>query len=110
MGSIELKVALLTGAVVGLLIIVVESVAMRRKVSKFRAHLRELYRTGKFIRLFAEVGGIAIIILIQPVIVSVLMVKAMDNLNPAFSVHAMAQLKQGMHIGESKDDRSRDQP
>ncbi len=110
MGSIELKMAMLTGAVVGMLIIVVEGVAMHRKASKYRAHLRELYRTRKFIRLFMEAGGIAFVILVQPVIVSVLMVKAMDNLNPEFSVHAMAQLREGMHIGALKDNHHRDQP
>ena len=110
MGSIELKMAMLTGAVVGMLIIVVEGVAMHSKASKYRAHLRELYRTRKFIRLLMETGSIALVILVQPVIVSVLMVKAMDNLNPEFSVHAMAQLREGMHIGALKDNHHRDHP
>jgi uncharacterized membrane protein len=105
MGSIELEMAILTGAVGGLLMVVIEGVAMHSKLSKYRSHLRELYRTKKFFRLFAEIGSIAFVVLIQPVIVSMLVMSALDNFNPQFSIHAMAQLKQGIRNDDIKEAR-----
>jgi hypothetical protein len=105
MGSIELEMAILTGAVGGLIMVVAEGVALHAKLSKYRAHLRELYRTKKFFRLFAEIGSIAFIVLIQPVIVTMLVMSALDNFNPQFSIHAMAQLKHGIHNDGIKEAR-----
>jgi hypothetical protein len=105
MGSIELKMAILTGAVGGLIMVLAEGVAMHSKLSKYRAHLRELYRTKRLSRLFAEIGSFAFVVLIQPVIVAILVLSALDNFNPQFSVHAMAQLKHGIVNGDLKDDR-----
>jgi len=105
MGSIELKMAILTGAVGGLILVLAEGVALHSKLSIFRAHLRKLYRTKSFIRLFAEIGSVAFIVIIQPVIVAMLVMSALDNFNPQFSIHAMAQLKQGISNGDLKDER-----
>lgn len=105
MGSIELKMAILTGAVGGLIMVLAEGVALHGKLSKYRVHLRELYQTKKFFRLFAEIGSIAFVVVIQPVIVAMLVMSALDNFNPQFSKHAMAQLKQGIINGDLKDDR-----
>lgn len=104
MGSIELKMAILTGSVGGLIMVLAEGVAMHSKLSKYRAHLRDLYRARRFFHLFAEIGSIAFVVLIQPVIVTMLVLSALDNFNPQFSVHAMAQLKQGIVNGVLKDD------
>lgn len=95
MGSIELKMAILTGAVAGLLLIVAELVMMHKQVSKYRNHLRSLYSSGRKVRLLVELGGIAVIALIQPVIISVLTVMALGSFNPAFSANAAQQLTQG---------------
>jgi hypothetical protein len=105
MGSIELKMAILTGAVGGLIMVVAEGVALHGVLSRYRSHLRELYRTKKRLRLLAETGSIAFIVVIQPVIVAMLVLSALDNFDPQFSVHVMAQLKQGMVSGNAKDDR-----
>jgi hypothetical protein len=105
MGSIELKMAILTGAVGGLILVLAEGVALHGKLSKYRAHLRELYRAKCIFRLFAEIGSIAFVVIIQPVIVTMLVMSALDNFNPQFSIHAMAQLKQGISNGDLKDDR-----
>jgi hypothetical protein len=105
MGSIELKMAILTGAVGGLILVLAEGVALHSKLSKYRAHLRELHRTKSYIRMFAEIGSISFIVIIQPVIVTMLVMSALDNFNPQFSIHAMAQLKQGISNGELKDQR-----
>lgn len=95
MGPIELKMSILTGAVGGLLLIVAELVMMHRKVAKYRDHLRSLHRSGRRLRLFAEVGGIAALALIQPVAISLLTVMALGNFNPAFSANAAQQLTGG---------------
>ncbi|HEY8886932.1 MAG TPA: hypothetical protein VIM35_00465 [Gallionella sp.] len=58
MESIELKMAILTGFV-----------------------------GGRLLRLFAEICSIAFVVLIQPVIVSMLVMSALDNFNPKFSAH-----------------------
>ncbi len=100
MGSIELKMSILTGAVGGVLLIVAELIMMHKKVSKYREHLRALYRSGRMLRLFGEVSGIAVIALIQPVLISVLTVMALGNFNPAFSANAAQQLKLDGQIEE----------
>lgn len=94
MEQIELNVSILNGAVVGLFLIVAELVAMHSKVSRYRTHLRSLYQSGRRLRLFAEISGVAVFFLIQPVLAGMLTVVALDNFNPQFSVHAEQQLKQ----------------
>lgn len=98
MGAIELKMSILTGAVAGLLLMVAELVMMHKRVSKYREHLRGLYRSGRNMRLFVEVSGIAVVAMIQPVIISVLTVMALGSFNPAFSANAAKQLQQGGQI------------
>ena len=105
MGSIELKMAMLTGAVGGLIMVLAEAVAMHRKLGKYRTHLRDLYLTKRFIRLFAEIGSIAFAVVIQPVIVTMLVMSALDSFNPQFSVNAMAQLKHGIANDNNKEER-----
>jgi len=105
MGSIELKMALLTGAVGGLIMVLAEAVALHSKLGKYRAHLRELYLAKRFIRLFAEIGSIAFVVVIQPVVVTMLVMSALDNFNPQFSTNAMAQLKHGITNDNNKEQR-----
>ncbi len=105
MGSIELKMTILSGLVGGVLMVLAEGVALHSKISKFRIHLRELYQTKRFLRLFAEIGGVAIIVLIQPVVISMLIMGALNNLTPQFSAHAEAQLRQQIKGDNPKEDR-----
>ncbi|HTN94033.1 MAG TPA: hypothetical protein VMJ33_05600 [Gallionella sp.] len=105
MGSIELKMAILTGAVGGLIMVLAEGVALHSKLSRYRAHLRELYKAKRLVRLFAEISSIAVVVVIQPVIVTKLVFTALDNFNPQFSIHAMAQLKHGITNDDLKEDR-----
>lgn len=99
MGAIELRVCLLAGFMGGALLVLAEGVAMHRKVSKYRDHLRELYRTGRFLRLLTELFGILFAALIQPVLVSWMLLLAMDNFTPRFSQHAIQELKQTIKDG-----------
>lgn len=105
MGPIELKMAILTGAMGGLIMVLAEGVALHSKLSKYRAHLRELYRKQRYFRLFAEIGSIAFVVVIQPVIVTMLVLSALDNFNPQFSIHAMAQLKHEIGNDSLNEDR-----
>jgi len=102
-GSIELRVSLLAGFMGGALLVLFEVIAMHRKVSKYRDHLRELYRKGKFLRLLSEMFGIFFAALIQPVAVSWLLLVAMDNFTPRFSQRAITELKQTIHNGHLAD-------
>ncbi len=105
MGSIELKVTLLAGAVAGVIMVLAELIAMHGRVARYREHLRGLYRSGRFLRLFSEGAGVLALALVQPVLVSVLLLHALDNFDPQFSAHAVQQLKQGVQTGDLKDDR-----
>ena len=103
MGAIELRVSLLAGFMGGALLVLAEAVALHRQVSKYRDHLRELYRSGRFLRLLSEIFGIIFAALIQPVIVSWMLLLAMDNFTPEFSQHAVQQLKQSIKDGGLPD-------
>lgn len=103
MGSIELRVSLLAGFMGGALLVLFEVIALHRKVSTYRDHLRELYRQGRFLRLFSEMFGLASAALIQPVAVSWLLLLAMDNFTPRFSQQAVSELKQVVHTGTLPD-------
>lgn len=100
MGAIELKMSILTGAVGGVLLMLAELVLMHRRVSKYRQHLRGLHSSGRKLRLLAEVGGIAVLALVQPVVISLLTVTALGSFNPQFSSNAAQQLEAG---GQIKD-------
>ena len=99
MGAIELKMAMLSGAVLGLFFVVAEGVALHGKVARYLAHLRGLRRERRLVRLYTEISGVAFLVLIQPVIASVLVSMALGNFNPQFPDHAVTQLKQGLHTG-----------
>lgn len=103
MGSIELRVSLLAGFMGGALLVLFEVIALHRKVSKYRDHLRELYRQGRFLRILSEMFGLASAALIQPVAVSWLLLLAMDNFTPRFSQHAVQELKHVIKTGDLPD-------
>jgi hypothetical protein len=102
-GSIELRVSLLAGFMGGALLVLFEVIALHRKVSTYRDHLRELYRQGRLLRLFSEMFGLAAAALIQPVAVSWLLLLAMDNFTPRFSLQAVSELKQVVRTGTLPD-------
>jgi hypothetical protein len=43
-----------------------------------------------------ETGSLAVIVLIQPVLVTMLLLSALDRFTPQFSAHVMVQLQQGV--------------
>lgn len=96
MGSIELEMSILTGVVGGVLLLLAEIIMLHGRVARYRAHLRSLLQGRRFIRLVAELGGIATVALVQPVVISLLTVTALGSFNPQFSEHAANQLN-GVH-------------
>jgi len=106
MGSIELKMAILTGFVGGVIMVLAEGVVLHQQLSRYRAHLRGLYHAKRFFRLLAEVCSIAFVVLIQPLIVSILVISALDRFTPQFSAHVMAELHQGIQHGDLNDSRT----
>ena len=105
MGSIELKMAIITGLIGGLIMVLAEAVAFHQKLDRYRVHLRGLYHSNRYVRLSAELCSIAIVVLIQPVFVVWLMLSALDNFSPRFSRHVMAELHQGLQHGNLNDSR-----
>jgi len=59
-----------------------EAVALRQKLSRYRIHFRELHHSRRFIRHCAELCRNVFFGLIQPVIVSLLVVPALDKFTP----------------------------
>lgn len=105
MGAVELKITLATGAAAGVIMVLVELIALHGRVARYREHLRGLYRSGRFLRLVSEGVGVLALALVQPILASVLLLHALDNFNPQFSANAVQQLKQGVQTGDLKDDR-----
>lgn len=94
---------MLAGFMGGALLVLFEAIALHRQASKYRDHLRELYRKGRFLRLLSEMFGIFFAALIQPVVVSWLLLVAMDNFTPRFSQRAVSELKQVIKNGSLPD-------
>lgn len=89
----ELLLAVMAGTVLSLFLIVGEIAALRTRVSKVRRHIWELLRQGRFIRLLAVLLGIAVFFLVQPFIIALLVVSALDSLVPHFSGSVFQQLR-----------------
>ncbi len=94
MGQIELNIAVMAGLVLSLFLIVGEIAALRKQAVRVRRRWQRHYREARFARLFAECCGVAAFFLVQPVLVALLVVKALDDFNSNFSSHAVQQLKQ----------------
>lgn len=102
MGEIVLRLAILTGVIGGVIMVLAEGVALHHKLPGYLAHLRRLNTAKKFFRLYSEIGGIVFVALIQPVIITLLVLSALDSFNPDFSEHVMAQIRLGIHSGTPK--------
>jgi len=97
MGSIELKMMMLTGAVAGLLFVLGIGVAMHRKVARYFMHLRGLRRDNRTVRLYAEVSGVLLLVISEMVLFAVLTAMTLGHFDSQYSEHAVAQLKHGLH-------------
>lgn len=106
MGAVELKVTLLAGLVGGAIMVLAEMIAMHQKVKRYRDHLRALIAGKRYLRLLGEGVGVLLVAMIQPALISILLLKALDNFTPEFSQHAVHQLQQGVQQGNLDDERT----
>jgi hypothetical protein len=105
MGGIELKIIMLAGLVGGAILVLAEMIAMHAKVKQYREHLRGLLQARRYFRFGAESIGILLALLVQPVLIAMLLLKALDNFTPEFSENAVHQLQQGVQHGDFDDKR-----
>lgn len=92
----ELSLAVMAGVVLSLFLIVGEIAALRNYVARVLLHMRNLFRKGKFLGLLAEMFAIAAFFLVQPFIVALLVIMALDSLVPEFSGNVIQQLRQAV--------------
>lgn len=92
----ELLLAVMAGVVLSLFLIVGEIAALRKYVSAIRRHLWDLYRAGRLLRLLGVLLGIAAFFLVQPFIVALLVISALDSLVPHFSGSVFQQLREAL--------------
>lgn len=88
----ELLLVIMAGVVLALFLIVIEIAAMRSRASAIRTRLIRLYQSRRIWRLLTETSVIVGFFIVQPVIVSLLVAKTLDNLNPDFSKLVIQQL------------------
>ena len=93
---IEMYISLMAGLVLSLFLMVGEIVVLRKKIAKILAYLHLMLHTGKRVRFAIAICGIAFFFLSQPIIVGVLVVLALNNFNPHFSVFLIQEIKQAI--------------
>ena len=92
----ELLLAVMAGVVLSLFLIVGEIAALRTRVAKMRRRMWELYRQGRFFQLLGMLIGIAVFFLVQPFIVAMLVVLALDSVAPHFSGSVIQQFREAL--------------
>lgn len=89
----ELFIAFMAGVILSLFLMVGEIAALRKHASRIRTRLLRFYQSGRTLRFLIEISAIAAFFLVQPVIVALLVIMALDNLNPNFSEYVIQQLR-----------------
>lgn len=91
---IEMYITVMAGCVLAFFLMVSEIVALRKQAVKIFTYLQFMLKAGRRVRFVIVICGIAFFFLVQPVIVGVLVVLALNNLNPHFSVTLMQEIMQ----------------
>lgn len=91
---VDLYVAFMAGSVLALFLMVGEIAAIAKYAPAIFGRLRRFYRLKKIVRLLVEFSAMALFFLLQPVIIGLLVVMALDKLIPGFSAHVVRQLRQ----------------
>ena len=94
--NIELYIAIMAGFVLAFFLMVSEIMLMRKQVVAFLTRLKNYYRSGKFIRLFLSTLVMLAFIFVQPLIVGLLVVMALDKIDPHFSTSVIREIRQGL--------------
>ena len=91
--KIELYIAIMAGVVLSLFLMVSEIVLLRKRFAMIRKRLIHHYLAGRKVRFFLGIFAIAVFFLVQPLIVALLVMAALDDVDPHFSVSVFRQLK-----------------
>ena len=94
--NIELYIAIMAGFVLAFFLMVSEIMLMRKRVVAVLTRLRDYYRSGKYIRLFLSTLAVLALILVQPLIVGLLVVLALDKVDPHFSTSVLREIRKGL--------------
>ncbi|OIR18186.1 hypothetical protein GALL_15130 [mine drainage metagenome] len=94
--NIELYIAIMAGFVLAFFLMVSEIMLMRKRVVAILTRLRNYYRSGKYLRLFLSTLAMLALILVQPLIVGLLVVMALDKVDPHFSTSVIREIRQGL--------------
>lgn len=86
----------MAGVVLSLFLIVGEIAALRTRVAALRRHMWDLFREGRLLRLLVILLGVAAFFLVQPFLVALLVVLALDSLVPHFSGSVLQQLREAL--------------
>ena len=86
----------MAGFVLAFFLMVSEIMLMRKQVVAFLTRLKNYYRSGKFVRLFLFTFAMLALILLQPLIVGLLVVMALDKVDPHFSTSVIREILQGL--------------
>lgn len=88
----EMYISVMAGLVLGFFLMIGEIAALRKRVPVIQAYLRLMQQSGKKIRHLFAICGIVAFFLIQPVILAVLVVLALNNLNSHFAANLMHEM------------------
>lgn len=94
--NIELYIAIMAGCVLSFFLMVSEIVFLRKRLVGIRSRLRSLCQSGRFIRLALSIFSILAFILVQPLIVGLLVAKALDKANPGFLDSVLRGIRHGL--------------
>lgn len=89
----EIYISVMAGFVLGFFLIIGEIAALRKRALVIQAQLRLMHQSGKKIKRLFAICGIALFFLIQPLIVAMLVVFALNSLNLHFSANLLEELK-----------------
>ena len=85
----EIYISVMAGCVLGFFLIVGEIALLRKRALAIQSYLGRMRQSGKRAKFIAVVSGIAAFFLIQPVVVGLLVVLAVNNLDPHFAANLL---------------------
>ncbi|MBW8072384.1 MAG: hypothetical protein GJU77_01695 [Ferrovum sp.] len=92
--DIELYIAMLSGSVISLFLIVGQVAALRSRVAAIRGRWAKFRQNRNRFRLVLEILGVSSFFLVQPFLIGYLIVLSLDGFTPVFSTHLIEEFRQ----------------
>jgi hypothetical protein len=92
--KIELYIAIMAGFVLSAFVMVSEVVFLRKRFVKIRKRLIHYYLARRYFSFFGGICAMILFFLVQPLIVSYLIMLVLDTVNPHFSTSVFSQVRQ----------------